>query len=232
MSKTILQVMTAVLLGHISLCVNWTATVTCVACSISCRYSNCYRITGNGYDEQVCGTNDCTMTKALTPTFGNCTYDLYGNNCPTAVCLYMPVSKGCASTYFPSQTCTNTAYNYEISCGACNSNTVSPSTCGNCRIEGVQGSNTQTQTCLGTTCKDVQFVRISVATCTGNVDVDGNACSCCYSVTNTLASTMATCSNYYFIYSDANFNRFLKIKTNWQGTLAVLAVTVLLAFAF
>lgn len=219
MANLNLQICALATLMCLASCVNWTATVTCVACTISCGYPNCYRITGDSYDEQVCGSTDCTLTKSLSPTFGNCSYDLYGTNCPTAVCLYMPTTKGCATTYFPSQTCTPTAYNYEISCGVCNSSIVTPSNCGNCRIEGVQGSSSMAQTCLGTTCKDVQFVRINVAACSGNVDVDGNPCSCCYSVTNTLASTMAVCSNYYFIYSDASFNRFLKIKTNWHSAL-------------
>ena len=80
---------------------SWTGTLSCQACTISCRFSQCYRMVGDGYDQQICGDSECGMNKAFPVTFQNCSYDLYGGSCSTGVCLTLGSTNECASTYFP-----------------------------------------------------------------------------------------------------------------------------------
>jgi hypothetical protein len=35
--------------------VTFNVTVKCEPCSVTCGFANCYRVTGDGYDRQVCG---------------------------------------------------------------------------------------------------------------------------------------------------------------------------------
>lgn len=206
---------------------SWAGKLSCQACTISCRFAQCYRIVGDGYDQQVCGDADCSIAKEFPITFGNCSYDLYGDACPTGVCLALPSTNECASTYFPQLSCTSGGYNYEISYSECNHTLMG--NCFSCRIQNVVASASYQQSCLGATCHDVQYIKMLISACAASKDQSGNACSCCYTVLNSPANSLFLCSNKYSIYSDADFNRFLKAKTssNWGQTLSMMGIVLM-----
>ena len=129
-SLTVYLFIVLALLMNPTSCVTWSSTLSCETCSVPCRFTSCYRIKGEDYDQQICGDSACSLVKNVTIPFGNCTYDLYGKNCPTGACISLPLS-GCANVIQPYISCPN-SFSYEISCGTCtNSNLLS---CGNCKI--------------------------------------------------------------------------------------------------
>jgi hypothetical protein len=74
---------------------NFAATISCQACSIACAFTQCYRITTDDYDQQICGTKSCDLKYKHMEIFGKCTYDFLGRKCSTGVC-FLPERNGCS----------------------------------------------------------------------------------------------------------------------------------------
>lgn len=96
----------------------FTVTVSCQTCTIACGFTSCYRVTGDGYDKQTCGSESCSLAANITSNINTCTKDLLGTDCSTGLCYFLPGS-GCASANLGATICSSTPYTIAASCTNC-----------------------------------------------------------------------------------------------------------------
>lgn len=198
---------------------DFVATVSCIPCTITCQFNKCVRITADGYDNQFCGTSECTLNKNYPQLFYKCNYDVSGKKCSTGVC-YNPGARSCASGI----SCANSYY-LNTSCEAC----VTVAGCSQCLTTRTNSSGTGlvTQSCLGNSCNDVQTLNLTIAACSNSMDSYGNGCSCCYTVNNALEYKTGECTASNALYSGAGFNTYAQSKTSESSL--IMSIVLLLS---
>jgi hypothetical protein len=83
---------------------NLTVTVTCVTCTVTCGFTNCFRVKGNGLDTQVCSAaTTCNTSSSYNFIIGKSTTDMVGTACPSGLVVYLPSPM--AVCIDPNQTC-------------------------------------------------------------------------------------------------------------------------------
>lgn len=93
--------------------------VTCEACRISCSSANCFRIRGDGYDNQVCQSgNPCQIGEDYTVSVEKCHNNFYGDDCNRGFCYYPSNKAECASSIMGIDSCEDPSW-YNVGCGNC-----------------------------------------------------------------------------------------------------------------
>lgn len=196
--------------------------LSCQTCTVTCGFTSCYRVTGDGYDKQTCGSESCTLTNNVTKTIDTCTKDITAAPCSSGFCNIVSNS-GCANTNLALTVCSSTPDQISVSCSNC----VNETNCVKCAQTSINSASFQS--CFGATCNDFITVTATVSSCPGGKDPNGNACTCCYSAQMSKASGL--CTSFFPYFSSTEFTTYAKTKSSSPTFETTLGMGVLVLFA-
>lgn len=201
--------------------------VTCEACSISCSSANCYRVRGDGYDNQVCRANNpCQIGEDYTVSVERCDNNFYGNDCGRGFCYYPSNKAECASSIMGINTCQTPSW-YNVDCGNCDTVT----NCNRCRRTQTLFNNNIVESCIGNSCNGLNGFNVTVSTCPNNMDSYGTPCNCCFEVSGGHNQVLGICTEDSGLFESNAFTNWIRGALSEFHTLVgslVLIASILL----